>query len=233
MARRTVSTAHELFFLHPPHLALRARVHPPGYGRFFLGNNAVETRMTSVLLSLEKVYSNASPWGVTFAYTYSDAEENRNNSDIFTFDYPNLDNVGFTPALGVSRHRFVATGIRDWWGFTLSGKLTLASPVAREALNCHDTTNFSNCFFDPLFVSEKYAFKQLDIAVQKEFELGGDFKLRIRGDVLNVANWHNFTDFDTWRGGPSPDINVNFGNRTNDNILLPTRTFKLTAGLSW
>ena len=201
-----------------------------GYGRFFVGNNAVETRLTSLLLSLDKPYSKDSAWGVTLAYTYSDAEENRNNSDIIANDWPNIDDVAFTPALGVSKHRFVGTGIADWWGITFSGKLTMASPAALSALNCHDN-GFNNCFWDPLFVSKKYAFKQLDLAMQKEWALGGDFKLRVRGDVLNVMNWRNFTGFADWRGGPNEV--TNFGQRTNDNISLPTRTFKLTAGLSW
>lgn len=205
----------------------------PGYGRFFLGNNAVETRLTSVLLSLEKPYTRSSAWGMTVAYTYSDAKENRNNSDIFTFDYPNLDKVGFTSALGVSKHRLVTTGITDFWGMTLSGKLTLASPPAREALNCHDTTDFSNCFFDPFFVNQRIGFKQFDMALQKEWDVGSDIKFRIRGDLLNVFNWRNYTDYETWRGGPSPDFNPNFGNRTGDGIILPTRTFKLTIGYAW
>jgi outer membrane receptor protein involved in Fe transport len=205
----------------------------PGYSRFFLGNNAVETRLTSVLLSLEKPYTRNSAWGMTVAYTYSDAKENRNNSDVFTFDYPNLDKVGFTPALGVSKHRLVAAGITDFWGMTFSGKLTLASPPAREALNCHDTTNFSNCFFDPLFVDQRIGFKQFDMALQKEWQVGDDLKFRIRGDVLNVFNWRNYTDYETWRGGPSPDFNPNFGNRNGDGIILPTRTFKLSLGYAW
>jgi len=205
----------------------------PGYGRFFVGNNAVETRLTSVLLSLEKPYTRESSWGMTVAYTYSDAKENRNYSDIFTFDYPNLDKVGFTSALGVSKHRLVTTGITDFWGMTLSGKLTLASPPAREALNCHDTTSFSNCFFDPFFVNQKIGFKQFDMALQKEWDIGSGIKFRVRGDLLNVFNWRNYTDYETWRGGPSPDFNPNFGNRTGDGIILPTRTFKLTMGYAW
>ncbi|MGO4779446.1 hypothetical protein AB4084_28645, partial [Lysobacter sp. 2RAB21] len=120
----------------------------PGFGKFFLGNNAVETKTNQVLLSLDKPFSEESGWGVSFAYTYTDAKENRNNSDIFTFDYPNLDNVGYTRALGVSKHRFVATGIMDFYGMTLSGKLTLASPEAEESLNCVKYGDKA-CFFDP------------------------------------------------------------------------------------
>jgi hypothetical protein len=206
----------------------------PGWGRFFLGNNAVETRLNSVLLSLEKLYTPESRWGATFAYTYSDAEENRSNSDIFSFDYPNLDGVAFTDALGVSRHRFVATGIADFWGFTGSAKLTLASPKAVEAINCFAVTAPGNCYFDPFRPDETIAYKQLDVALQKEFDTGSDVKMRIRGDVLNVFNWRNYSpgEYANWRGwNGSPD--PLYGERTGDGIERPTRTFKLSFGLSW
>lgn len=206
----------------------------PGWGRFFLGDNAVETRLNSLLLSLEKPYTRESHWGVSLAYTYSDAEENRSNSDQFSFDYPNLDGVAFTDALGVSKHRLVATGITDFWGITASAKLTLASPKAVEAINCYEVTVAGNCYFDPFRPDGTIAYKQLDIALQKEWDTGSDIKLRVRGDFLNVFNWRNYGagEYSNWRGWDgSPD--ANFGRRTGDGIERPTRTFKLSFGLVW
>nr|MBA3486858.1 TonB-dependent receptor [Lysobacter sp.] len=202
----------------------------PGFGNILLGDNGVETRLNSVLLSLEKPYTRESKWGMTLAYTYSDAEENRSRSDVFTFDYPNLDNVGFIPATEISKHRLVATGIADFWGLTFSSKLTVASPPGNTNLDCLargcDTGGFNTFFFDD------QKFRQLDIALQKEWSTGTDLKLRIRGDVLNVTNERNYTDFDNWRGF-NGNANPNFGRRTGDGILLPTRTFKLSMGFSW
>lgn len=202
----------------------------PGYGLFFLGDNAVETRLNSVLLSLEKPYTRESSWGMTVAYTYSDAEENRSRSDIFTFDYPNLDNVGFIGATDISKHRLVATGIADFWGMTFSSKLTMASPPGNTNLDCFpsgcDTGGFNTYYFDD------QKFRQLDVALQKEWDTGTDLKLRVRADVLNVANARNYTDFDNWRGF-NQGANPTFGQRTGDGILLPTRTFKLSLGFNW
>ncbi|MBN7137591.1 hypothetical protein A7A76_23095 [Lysobacter enzymogenes] len=202
----------------------------PGFGKFFLGNNAVETKTKQLLLSLDKPFTEESGWGVSFAYTYTDAKENRNNSDIFSFDYPNLDDVGFSRALGISKHRFVATGIMDFYGMTLSGKLTLASPEAEESLNCIKNGP-NNCFFDPYTPGDTIGFKQFDLALQKEWDTGAGFKLWARGDVLNVFNWRNYIDFDTYRGAvgaPNPKL----GER-RDNISLPTRMFKLSMGFNW
>lgn len=203
----------------------------PGFGLILLGDNAIETRLNSVLLSLDKPYTNESRWGMTAAYTYSDAEENKSRSDVFTFDYPNLDNVGFIGATDIAKHRFVATGIVDLFaGLTFSSKLTLASPTGNTNLDCFpsgcDTGGFNTYYFDD------QKFRQLDIALQKEWDTGTDLKLRIRGDVFNVTNARNYTDFDNWRGF-NQGANPTFGQRNGDGILLPTRTFKLTLAFSW
>lgn len=209
----------------------------PSYGRFFLGNNAIETRLNSVLLSLEKPYTRESRWGMTVAYTYSDATENRNNPDgnsVFTFDYPNLDSVGFIGATGLSKHRLVATGIADFWGMTLSSKLTLASPPGNTGLDClngFEPGACNNQGFNTFYFGEQ-KFRQLDLALQKEWDTGTDLKLRIRGDVLNVTNERNYTDFGNFRGVDQVQ-NPGFGQRTGDGIILPTRTFKLSLAFSW
>lgn len=209
----------------------------PGYGTLILADNGIETRLNSLLLSLEKPYTRSSPWGVTVAYTYSDAKENRLNAaardEHYVFDYPNLDGQPYLRAVGIPRHRLVATGIVDFHGFTLSSKLTLASPTPMDAVNCHDTVSWDNCFFDPFTPDETIGFKQFDLTLQREWDTGSDIRFRVRGDLLNVFDWRNYTDYDTWRGGPAPDANPNFGQRSGDGILLPTRTFKLSFGISW
>jgi hypothetical protein len=209
----------------------------PGYGTLIIADNGIETRLNQLLLSAEKVYTPESPWSVTIAYTYSDATENRfnaaNSDEHYLFDYPNLDGQPFQTSVGIPKHRLVVTGIADFWGMNLSSKLTLASPNPKDSVNCHDTTSFDNCFFDSFIPDGNIGFKQFDVALRKEWDTGAGLKLWVRGDVLNVFNWRNWTDYDTWRGGPSPDFNANFGNRSGDGIVFPTRTFKLSLGYSW
>ncbi len=215
----------------------------PGFGRLLIGRNAVETRLNSVLLSLDKPFTNDSGWGTTIAYTYSDAVENRNNSDTFSFDYRDLDDVAFTRAIGIPRHRLVTTGIYDiGWGMTLSGKFEISSPAARESQNCIAIDTF-NCFFDSYYPDTSVGFKQFDVALQKEWDTGTDIKLRVRADVLNVFNWYNWTDYIDFRGdGRDPSVpgsvarpNEDFGRRNPDSFAtaFPPRTFKLTFGINW
>lgn len=210
----------------------------PGYGTLILADNGIETKLNSLLLSMEKPYSSSSPWGFTVAYTFSDAEENRNNAansdERYLFDYSGQEGQPFTRSLGIPKHRLVATGIADFWGFSVSSKLTLASPTSKEAVNCNANTSFDNCFFDPFTPSDTIGFKQFDLALQKEWDTGAGIKYRVRGDVFNVFNWQNYTDYDTWRGGPgAANANPNFGNRNGTGTIWPPRMFKLSFGLTW
>jgi hypothetical protein len=133
----------------------------------------------------------------------------------------------------VPKHRLVVSGFTDlFWDMTFSGKLTLASPNPKDSVNCHDTTSFDNCFFDEFVPDGTIGFKQLDLALRKSIPFGQSVKLWIRGDMLNVFDWHNWTDYDTWRGGPT-DTNANFGKQNGFNISGVPRTFKLSLGLDF
>jgi outer membrane receptor protein involved in Fe transport len=208
----------------------------PGFGNLILGDNGIETKLNQLLVSVEKPFSAGSPWGFTLAYTFSDAKENRLNAanidEVFLFDYPNLDGQPFLRSVGIPKHRLVATGIAERWGLTLSGKLTLASPSPRDAVNCNDAASFDNCFFDPFTPDGTFGFKQFDIALQKIWDTGGGVKLRVRGDLFNVFNWRNYTDYDGWRGGPG-NPNATFAQRNGDGTVWPPRLFKLSLGLNW
>lgn len=205
----------------------------PGLGTLITINNGIESRATQLLLSVDKPYTNESKWGMTFAYTYSDAQENRTNAGLFDehsiFDYPTVAEFGWHTATGVPKHRVVTTGIWDGpWDLSLSAKLLLQSPVEFEALNCLVLGN-DNCFFDNFKPDTTIGRKQFDLAASKGFDLG-DFTVGLRADVLNVFNWNNpdgYQNFRGFNGVPSPD----FGQVTA--YRQPTRTFKLSFNVSW
>lgn len=207
----------------------------PGYGSLILGDNGIEYELNSVLLSVEKPYTEASPWNFNLAYTYSDAEENRpnaSNGETYYFDGARLG--GYYLSTGVPRHRLVLSGLYDMpWDMTLSGKLVLATHRPREATNCNDAPDGRNCFYDPFEPEGTIGFKQFDMALEKRWDTGTDLGFRVRADVLNVFNWRNWNQFDGWRGAAGEARNPNFARRSGDEILLPTRTFKLSVGVDW
>lgn len=202
----------------------------PPFGRIVLADNMLDTRTNSLLAKLEKPYTQSSGWGVTLAYTYTDGEQNSNIEGWpGMFDYPDASYFGWLPTRGVAEHRFVGTAIWDGpWGLTFSGKLTLESAKPRVGTNC--TPGWSDCIID-WYKPDDGDFRQLDLAVSKEWDTGSDVRFRVRADVFNVFNRTNWEGYDDWWGGPG-EPNPNFGVH-NDNIRLPTREFKLSFGLNW
>lgn len=201
----------------------------PGYGGLIIGTNGLETRANTLAVKLDKPYTNNSGWGVTVAYTYTDAEQNANTTSGGAFDYPDLAGFGWLAAIDVPEHRLVTTGIYDApWGITLSGKLSLATPSPRQGTNC--LAGFDDCFIDYYTPRGTFGFKQLDLAASKSWDTGTDLSFYVRTDILNVFNWVNYDGRDDWFGAPD-EPNVNLGRPTNQ--LLPTRTFKLSIGINW
>jgi hypothetical protein len=194
----------------------------PGYGTLIIADNAIETRLNSVLLSVDKPFTSESGWGATFAYTYQDAEENRGEAasadEHYLFDLPNLNGASFIDSIGIPRHRLVATGVTEVAGFTLSGKLTLESPTARQYF---DFTDPMNGFRGAYYSDESIEYKQVDIAIQKDWDTGTSFRPYVRADIFNVFDWENWNDY-----------NVD-GQQVGLNIRGPTRYFKLSLGFDW
>jgi outer membrane receptor protein involved in Fe transport len=207
----------------------------PGLGSLIVIKNGIETRARSLLLSAEKPYSSESRWSATFAYTYTDAQENRTNSafndEHAIFDYPEVSGFGWHSSTGVPKHRLVATGIWEApWELTLSAKLTLQSPLEYEAINCLDAVDNHNCFFQNFKPDTTLGLRQLDLVVAKTWQAWADFSINLRADVLNVFNYENIDQYDVFRGDPAVP-NANFGDPRA--WRQPTRTFKLSFSLEW
>jgi hypothetical protein len=125
----------------------------------------------------------------------------------------------------VPRHRLVMTGMTGFYGFTVSGKLTLATPEPIATVNNRDPNgNFSFASYTP---DHTLGYKQLDLAVEKTFDTGTDIKMRVRGDIFNVFNWTNFTQYNT------DYTSALLGTRNGTETQWPPRMFKLSFGLDW
>ena len=209
---------------------------PPPWGQGFapfsnliLGQNALETKTSSVYVKVEKPYTNSSGWGATLAYTWTDSEQ---NSPIDgwpgAFNAQDIEDYGWFPGK-VPENRVVMTGIWDGpWGLTFSGKGQWADATPRYYQNCN-VSAWAYCHFDSYTPDEE--FKQVDLAVEKVWDTGTDIRLRLRGDVLNVFDWTNYSGYEDWRGGANEPQNPMWG--TPNAIAMPTRTFKLSIGIDW
>lgn len=172
-------------------------------------------------------------------------------------DYPTLTSVG------VPRHRLVAAGSADVpLGLTLSGKLTLASPpyvigrgLPGEAVGNRQLRVIQGNNQQPFIVGDLWALRQLDIAATKYLPLKfvtKASKVWIRADVLNVLNYHNYTQYNTNGTDSDPRLLLDSHNNPvvyppgtpQQNGLFgdisgysmggnPPRTFKISAGFSF
>ena len=209
----------------------------PGYGNLILGNNGIETRTTQVLLSVDKPYTPESHWGTTLAYTFTNAYDNRDITQHYSFDEATIQQYPFIRNNAVSRHRFVGTGtVSGPWGTTVGAKLTLASPIPDANIACNLPPNVyyatgSSC--TPLSIAPKnfFGYRELDLQLSKDFALPGSVTLYVRVDALNLFNWYNYSNYITNYGstGVLPANAVTYD--TTGNILGTPRMFKATLGV--
>ncbi len=204
------------------------------FGRLILVDNQLETKANALYVKVDKLYTEASGWGITLAYTYTDAERNSSEDGAAVFDYPYAGYFGWLPVSQVPRHRFVGTAIYDGpWGVTYSGKLTLESMKDRVGVNCLGSFDdgTGDCFPDSYRPDGTFGHLQLDLAATKVWQVSDDLSFQIRADLLNATNRRNWNSYnDDW--GRNGEPNASFGQHLTA-INLPTRTFKLSFGLNW
>jgi len=80
------------------------------------------------------------------------------------------------------------------------------------------------------FGGKIYGYRDIDFQTTKDFDLTNGISAYIRLDILNVFNFHNYSDYVSNFGGngaPNPNPVSYYA---NGNITGVPRTFKLTAG---
>ena len=211
---------------------------PPGFGSLILGDNGIETKTTQLLLSAEKPYTEESGWGVTAAYTYSNAKGNRGGDEHYAFDGATIDDYPFINLNAVPKHRLVVTGTYGLpWGITVSAKGTLETPPPINAIV--GWWEYGASASPPLILSTDapgtFGTRQLDLSLFKDFNLMGNLKFQIRADAINVFNNKNISSYVTnWGSGGTIDPDVSYvttgGNVTS---YSQPRTIFISGKLSW
>ncbi|WP_115530540.1 TonB-dependent receptor [Xanthomonas campestris] len=203
---------------------------PDGYSAIVLGTNGVETRNNQLALQIEKPYDEESGWGLTVAYTFSDAKENRQFGEHYALDRERVEDYGWREAGGIAKNRLVVTGIYELpYEIKLSGKLSLASQTARYGQNC--LAGNDQCYIVQFKPDGTLGYKEFSIAANKEWDTGGGVKFNVRADILNVFNWVNYANFNG-ETGTLGDLNTAYGTPTGV-LASPMRTFRLAFGLNW
>ena len=209
---------------------------PNGYGSLILGDFVGQTKTNSLLVKIEKPYTQASGWAVNVTYTHSDAKTtNRDwNNDIFDWTYGKPGAHGWNPSTLVDKDRVVVAGLADKllpWGLTVSGKLTWASGMPRRIISC--AAGWDKCI---AVEGDATSFRQLDAGISKAIKFGAA-SFTLRADVLNLFNTVNYGGFDDWGGGPGNPQNAVGGDNPNlgtpNSIRGDTRTLRLALSASF
>jgi outer membrane receptor protein involved in Fe transport len=205
----------------------------PGFGNLIIGSNGIETKATQVLLSAEKPFTPESHWGATFAYTYTDAIQNRDITQTYAFDEENIAKYPFITSNAAPRHRIVGTGsFGAPWGFIFATKLTLATPIPVDDIACFGLTYSTGSGCTPISATPKnfFGYRTIDLQVTKNFQISTYGLVFVRLDGLNVFNWANYANTNNnWGANGVPNPNPVPFNYTGNVNGVP-RTLKLMVG---
>lgn len=205
------------------------------YRGYLVSDHNKEREFTALYLKADKPYTEASGWGLNIAYTLSESRQNGGN-DNFCFDCFDVETSPVRSSANDERHRIVANGIVDLpLDFRLSGILTLGSGTPFDVF---DGTG-PNFVYRPyggrpeqhsFIIPNAFAYRNLDLRLTKNFEIGNGSELELFVDAINVFNFRNYTGFDGGTGSASSP-NPNFGQPSA--VLFPTRTFQVGMRYAW
>ncbi|HVJ62838.1 MAG TPA: carboxypeptidase regulatory-like domain-containing protein [Tahibacter sp.] len=195
---------------------------PNGYGPVLLSSTK-KYSSKGVFWTLEKPYTDESGWGFGLNWTFQLAR--KQGGDAYSLDYS-------TPAMYLgnnvgAKHNVVINGtVKMPWDMRLTGLITLNSgdpyPLATDyhyngGLILGGSYPKRYDFILPNF----WAYRQVDLALSKEFRIGQAQALEVRADAFNIFN---FTNYDCY--------NQNFNEPTYGKggcTKGPTRSFQVSA----
>ena len=205
------------------------------FGNILISTDEKQTWYNGVYVTLEKAYSDSSPWGMTMAYTYSEAEET--GGDLFSLDYARISDYPRHPTNADERHRIVMTGIVGLpWDIEFSTTLTLGSgtgyTINDQSLGTGPGQTRYRYFTGrpqkhSFIIPDAFAYRSLDLRLEKSFTFGASQAFSLVGEVFNVFDYENY-DPRSYNGNIPPagqPANEAFGRPTD--LIEPGRRFQV------
>jgi len=174
---------------------------PPGLaGNLIIGNNGIETKTTQLLLSAEKPFTRESKWGATIAYTFTDAKQNRDINEHYSFDEEWISAYPWITSNAAAKHRLVMTGsLALPWDMVAATKLTFSTPIPHNDIECYNTAGPAfpqggQC--SPIgYAASGMGIRTVDLQLTKNFRIQDTGNIYLRLDVLNVFDTKSLVDY--------------------------------------
>jgi hypothetical protein len=211
----------------------------PTYARLLISDDRVKTWYDAILVKIDRPMRADTRWGAGLSYTWA-FNQDRQGNFFFSLD-PRYATVADFPrrrAPDSQEHSIVANGtVRLPWEFRLSSVVTLGTGFTQLADD--QTEGVQPAFvrqyiFEPptrsfLGLGSVFALQNMDVRLDKRFDLPGGQQVGLNVDVFNVFNSRNFSCYDARIpvGGNIVD-NANFG---RPNCAAPGR--RLQVGLTY
>ena len=189
------------------------------YNTVFVADDRVKTWYDAVQLQVQRPLNVVSRWGGGLSYTLAKSQEQGQSQDIFWgFDdrYPTVADRPKMRAPNDQRHAIVANGIfRLPMNFLFSTIVNLASGIAVNAEDAsagygpgeRKTYVFETPTRPFLGIGNVFGYQNMDVRLEKGFQLAGGSSASLLVDVFNVFNSDNFGCFNTQLrpDGPYPE----------------------------
>jgi len=182
-----------------------------GFSNVLVSNQDARSWYDGVFLKLEKNFTPQSRWGAQLAYTlsWSDIEADGTFGGLAYLSPQNYERFR---SPNDERHRIVANAILGLpLGFTLSGLATFGTGTPYSIFLGEDLNNdgiFDNDFpaglsrnagqprRDPFIFQNVFAFRNVDLRLEKTFTFREKYRLGFTLDAFNIFNYVNFNAYE-------------------------------------
>jgi carboxypeptidase family protein/TonB-dependent receptor-like protein len=182
----------------------------PGFSNILISRDVKKTWNDALFVTADRPFRDR--WGFRLAYTLAQGETI--GGDLFSFDYPTVEDYPRHPTRDDERHRIIATGIVQLpYDLMLSSVVTVSSGLGFTVL---DESRGSAIGQKQVLLSagrpdKALAYRSADVRVEKIFGVGGTRRASVAAEAFNVLNAANEACYEGFI--PTlPAVNHNFGN---------------------
>lgn len=196
----------------------------PGSSAILISTDDKKTWYQAMYLQVDRPYSEASGWGAGLAYTLSWSKMTGAIGE-FNFDKATPNAYGWNYQEGDERHRVVANAmVKVPFGFRLATVITLGSgPAYTINDNSRDTAHngvqsvrlygqgHPGNRKEFLIPGVKWAYRNVDLRLQKDIDLPRKTRLGISIEATNVLNTWNYQNYDATINPSNDSPNPRYG----------------------